>query len=364
MAQAKVKTEIKTAKVDPVQTANQYRKQYAQDAVDQYIRNDVTVVKLDGVNKTMHRQSKRARNIEDIAKKIDEVFPLPNGTAQTWETYKDSRRRSNAKSRSTANVNMNDGSVVFTGFVNEFPILEALEVANLDIPAKRDYSKVVSVICHEIFCERIFIRAGYDAIQAGDDATRDMTKLARISSGGRLNAQFEKYARQMGIWDKFVDGGREGGQDAHKPTQLTPKAKKAIKAALEVFDPTVWTTKAAVSEGNPVTNTIELVRVAAPIRYLQELEVKQSDGVFTTAKDMCYFQSIPKDTLNALGGKFRSDIPFDGGKKLVTFTVENYKTAKVKGYAPKTKRDGTLSAPAIDESVHKTGSTGAINGQE
>ena len=128
MAQAKVKTEIKTAKVDPVQTANQYRKQYAQDAVDQYIRNDVTVVKLDGVNKTMHRQSKRARNIEDIAKKIDEVFPLPNGTAQTWETYKDSRRRSNAKSRSTANVNMNDGSVVFTGFVNEFPILEALEV--------------------------------------------------------------------------------------------------------------------------------------------------------------------------------------------------------------------------------------------
>jgi hypothetical protein len=268
--------------------------------------------------------------------------------------------KSLSRSRSTMNVNRETGKTTFVLALFQRNLedkifgehTEALEKGNSAhrVPVTNDdgWSDAFSEVCKMLGNELVYCRAAaaHSRGAGKDDERLQLEKLARVSSGGRLNKQYRQYANSMHIFTDFNDDGREVGQLANYPNAFHPDFRAKMTEAFKYWKPMLFTTREVVEPGNS-TPPIAMVRVASPLKVVNALGV-------------CYWSNVPQSQIDDGVVHQVKFVKSDGKFSTVTLTKENFtlhrnnKTADhPNGTAPTTKRNGQMVNPDANRNRYK-----------
>jgi hypothetical protein len=323
--------------------------QHRQTIIADYHRNrEDRVVDTFG-NGKLHRQSLAVEMLENMARVLVEGCEGFVNSEYVIDMLTGKPSKSLSRSRSTMKVNRATGKTTFVLALFQRNLeqvifgehTEALEKGNSEhrVPVTNDdgWTDAFSEVCKMIGNELVYCRgaAAHSRGAGKDDERLQLEKLARVSSGGRLNKQYRSFASTMHIFTDFNDDGREVGQLANYPNAFHPDFRAKMTEAFKYWKPEFFTTREVVEAGNS-TPPIGMVRVASPLKVVNALGV-------------CYWSNVPQSQIDD-GVVHQVKVSKPGGKfSVVTMTKENFalhrknKTSDhPNGTAPTTKRNGQM----------------------
>jgi len=300
-------------------------------------------------NGKLHRQSLAVEMLENMARVLVEGCEGFVNSEYVIDMLTGKPSKSLSRSRSTMKVNRATGKTTFVLALFQRNLeqvifgehTESLEKGNSAhrVPVTNDdgWTDAFSEVCKMLGNELVYCRAAsaHSRGAGKDDERLQLEKLARVSSGGRLNKQYRKYANSMHIFTDFNDDGREAGQLANYPNAFHPDFRAKMTDAFKYWKPQLFTTREVV-EAKEQTPPIKMVRVASPLKVVNALGV-------------CYWSNVPQSQIDD-GVVHQVKVSKPGGKfSVVTMTKENFalhrknKTSDhPNGTAPTTKRNGQM----------------------